>query len=49
MPAIGYQWLAKAYDIVPVHPFAVQSTIGRQIPASRHAEAYSKASGLMPR
>ncbi|MCG9040003.1 hypothetical protein [Laribacter hongkongensis] len=28
MPAIGYQWLAKAHDIVPAHPFAVQSTIG---------------------
>ncbi|TIC80348.1 Fic family protein [Crenobacter intestini] len=28
MPAIGYQWLAKAYNIDPVHPFAVQSTIG---------------------
>ena len=28
MSAIGYQWLAKAHDIVPVHPFAVQSTIG---------------------
>ncbi|MCL6262067.1 Fic family protein [Craterilacuibacter sp. RT1T] len=28
MPTIGYQWLAKAHDIDPVHPFAVQSTIG---------------------
>jgi hypothetical protein len=29
MPHIGYQWLANTYGVVPVHPFAVQSEIGR--------------------
>lgn len=29
MPQIGYQWLSVAYGVTPVHPFAVQSEIGR--------------------
>lgn len=29
MPQIGYQWLSNRYGIAPVHPFAVQSEIGR--------------------
>ncbi|CAD6542545.1 hypothetical protein LMG28727_04022 [Paraburkholderia kirstenboschensis] len=29
MPQIGYQWLSNTYGVVPVHPFAVQSEIGR--------------------
>lgn len=29
MPQIGYQWLSNQYGVVPVHPFAVQSEIGR--------------------
>ncbi|RKR37088.1 Fic family protein [Paraburkholderia sp. BL17N1] len=29
MPQIGYQWLSTKYGVVPVHPFAVQSEIGR--------------------
>lgn len=29
MPHIGYQWLSHAYSVHPVHPFAVQSKIGR--------------------
>lgn len=29
MPRIGYQWLSQTYDVRPVHPFVVQSEIGR--------------------
>ncbi|CAB3732886.1 Fic family protein [Paraburkholderia rhynchosiae] len=29
MPQIGYQWLSNTYGVVPMHPFAVQSEIGR--------------------
>ncbi|HZZ12977.1 MAG TPA: Fic family protein [Paraburkholderia sp.] len=29
MPQIGYQWLSRTYGVAPVHPFAVQSEIGR--------------------
>jgi len=29
MPRIGYQWLSHTYGVHPVHPFAVQSYIGR--------------------
>ncbi|ASL47004.1 Adenosine monophosphate-protein transferase SoFic [Burkholderia sp. AD24] len=29
MPQIGYQWLSNKYGVAPVHPFAVQSEIGR--------------------
>ncbi|ABE35523.1 fic/DOC family protein [Paraburkholderia xenovorans LB400] len=29
MPQIGYQWLSSKCGVVPVHPFAVQSEIGR--------------------
>jgi hypothetical protein len=29
MSQIGYQWLSNASGVVPIHPFAVQSEIGR--------------------
>jgi len=29
MPIVGYQWLSSTFNISPVHPFAVQSEIGR--------------------
>lgn len=29
MDSIGYQWLAKTFEVTPVHPFAVESAIGR--------------------
>jgi hypothetical protein len=29
MPHIGYQWLSNTYGVVPVHPFAIQSDIGK--------------------
>ncbi|WP_144139774.1 Fic family protein [Paraburkholderia sp. BCC1884] len=29
MPHIGYQWLSNEYGVAPVHPFAIQSEIGR--------------------
>jgi hypothetical protein len=33
MPHSGYQWLSNRYGVVPGHPFAVQSEIGRTRPA----------------
>ena len=36
MARIGYQWLSHTYGVHPVHPFTVQSEIGRSRSTSMH-------------
>ncbi|MEN9864771.1 MAG: hypothetical protein RL748_361 [Pseudomonadota bacterium] len=37
MDFIGYQWLATTFSVTPVHPFAVESMIGRVRSTFAHA------------
>ncbi|MFM0737905.1 hypothetical protein PQQ51_11740 [Paraburkholderia xenovorans] len=54
MPQVGYQWLSNTYGVVPVHPFAVRSEIGRvrststdgDIRREIYPEAYRPAANL---
>src|SRR5258708_18590296 len=47
MPQIGYQWLSRRFSVTPVHPFAVQSEIGKTRLASTdsdvHRQVYPEA------
>ena len=55
MPQIGYQWLSSTFGVVPVHPFAIQSEIGRvrststdgDIRRNTYPEPYRPAAGLV--
>jgi hypothetical protein len=55
MPHIGYQWLSNTYGVVPVHPFAIQSDIGKvrststdgDIRRNTYPEPYRPAASLV--